>query len=233
MQAENEQLKHNLTATRENTGTEIARRLDAEEASLQTANSLAVEAEDNEALFKIRSRQGEIAAEKVALRTIQEEEAREPAPVEADLVRTAPAQLPTLGAEPEAGAEDWQDINPWFGDKSTVQNRIKSAGALMIHQDLLKEGFNPQDDPTGGNKVSDYYIELDKRLGEQFAKAEPETRKPAQTVVGGTRTSTDAVVKSGKVRLTQSEYEFTKRTGIDPVEYAREKARIAARTATS
>jgi hypothetical protein len=201
----------------------------SEEERLKTAHALAVEQEDNEALFEIRSRQAEIAAEKVALRTLsqQEAEAVEPDPTPQDTY--APHTRGVPQQEPDEAAEAWQEANPWFNDNTSTQNRIRSAAAMLIHGELLTDGYDPAAAPSGGNQRNDYYMELDRRIAEEFPqakKAAAQRTVPASPVVGGARAP--AAGSKTKTQLTQAEFALTKRLGIDPVQYAREKARKAA-----
>lgn len=228
VRAENERLTSALKQNRTSTADEIKRRLDEEEKRLKTSHALAVEQEDQEALFDIRGRQGEIAAEKVALRTLQQEELADAVlPTEEPVPPAAPVPAAQARVAPDGAAQEWQEANPWFGNVETTDARIKSAGALMIHQDLVTEGFDPSEAATGGNTHNEYYMELDKRIASQFSgETKPKRGAPVTTVVGGTRAPTTG--PKTKTRLTQSEYELTKRLGIDPVAYAREKALKAA-----
>lgn len=226
VRAENAGLTVKLKKNQEGHTDEIGRRLEAEETRLKTANTLAAEQEDQEALFDIRGRQAAIAAERVALDTFKREEeaveiVADPAPAQPD-ARPLP-----IKAVPDEKAEDWFGDNDWFQNPASQSDRIKRSGALEIHKTLMEEGFVPTEQPQGGNERNEYYMELDKRLASEFQGGKPASRTaPSTPVVGGSRTPAGGNVN--KVRLTQSEFELVKRMGISPQAYAREKAKEAA-----
>lgn len=59
-------------------------------------------------------------------------------------------------SKPDRKAQRWYKINSWFGKDTAM-----SWTAVEIHRKLVdKEGFNPKSD--------EYYLELDKRLYEEF-----------------------------------------------------------------
>jgi len=65
--------------------------------------------------------------------------------------------------KPDAKAVVWQEKNDWF-----QKDRVKTYTAMGIHEDLLSEGFDGNED--------EYYEELDKRLQKVYPdlQAEPE-----------------------------------------------------------
>ena len=65
--------------------------------------------------------------------------------------------------KPDAKAVEWQEKNDWF-----QKDRVKTYTAMGIHEDLLSEGFDGNED--------EYYEELDKRLQKVYPdlQAKPE-----------------------------------------------------------
>lgn len=59
-------------------------------------------------------------------------------------------------SKPDRKAQRWYKVNTWFGKDTAM-----SWTAVEIHKKLVdEEGFNPKSD--------EYYLELDKRLYEEF-----------------------------------------------------------------
>ena len=116
---------------------------------------------------------------------------------------------------PDRRAVEWQKRNKWFGGQDT-SDRIMSQAAIVIHQELLNDGINPNED------ADEYYAELDSRIRSEFPeKFKNKGTKKVPTVVGGTR----ATVGTSKVKLSKSEVEMASRLGVDLKEYARQKQR--------
>lgn len=109
---------------------------------------------------------------------------------------------------PDKKAEQWALKNEWFG-----QDEAMTYAAFGIHKTLVEsEGFDPQSD--------DYYNELDKRIASKFKlDAGNSNKRPAQTVVGASRSKTSG--RSKKVRLTPSQVAIAKKLGVPLEEYAK------------
>ena len=110
---------------------------------------------------------------------------------------------------PDPKAEQWAVKNSWFG-----QDEAMTYAAFGIHKKLVEdEGFDPQTD--------DYYNELDKRIANEFPhKLSGNSKRPAQTVAGASRTSTGRS-NGRKVRLTPSQVAIAKKLGVPLEEYAK------------
>ena len=110
---------------------------------------------------------------------------------------------------PDPKAEQWAVKNSWFG-----QDEAMTYAAFGIHKKLVEdEGFDPQTD--------DYYNELDKRIAVEFPhKLSGNSKRPAQTVAGASRTSTGRS-NGRKVRLTPSQVAIAKKLGVPLEEYAK------------
>lgn len=128
--------------------------------------------------------------------------------------REAPARAPLEIPSQEQFdplAVEWAERNTWFG-----QDSVATAAALAIDQRLKKEGKDPSN--------IDFYAEVDRELERElphkFGKQEP--RKPAQVVVGQSRTPTPR----GKVRLSQKDVELARKWGIPLERMALEKAKV-------
>jgi hypothetical protein len=130
-----------------------------------------------------------------------------------------PVQPVAQAPRPDNKALEWQERNPWFGQK-----RSMTAYAFGIHEELKDSGV-----VIGSDR---YYAELDKairgRFPEEFDDQEetgtkPEVRKKKPpTVVAPASRSTS----SNKVKLTQSELGLAKKLGLTPEKYALEKLKL-------
>jgi hypothetical protein len=150
----------------------------------------------NLAIQQDRANQAKAQQERVAQ---QKEEPQQAAPQQ---------QAPAAPKRPDPKAETWAMKNSWFG-----QDEAMTYAAFGIHKKLVEEeGFDPTTD--------DYYTELDRRISSKFVNAGNNANKrPAQTVVGASRTPTG---RSGKkVRLTPSQVAIAKKLGVPLSEYAK------------
>jgi len=116
-----------------------------------------------------------------------------------------PAQQPK---RPDAKAEQWALRNSWFGSDEAM-----TYAAFGIHKRLIEEeGFDPSSE--------DYYTELDRRVLDKFGNGSSSpNRRPAQTVVGASRTPSGR--SNRKVRLTPSQVAIAKKLGVPLEEYAK------------
>jgi len=112
---------------------------------------------------------------------------------------------------PDPKAEDWAAKNTWFG-----QDEAMTFAAFGIHKKLIEdEGFDPQSD--------DYYNELDSRIKREFphkfGEEQSPGRKPAQTVVGVSRSSSSG--RSKRVKLSPTQVTIANKLGVPLEEYAK------------
>jgi hypothetical protein len=116
---------------------------------------------------------------------------------------------------------EWQEENPWFG-----QNRVMTAMALGVHEDLRENGVE-----VGSE---DYYAKLDKTMRKRFPDyfdeedtAEPVAdkpkAKPATVVAPATRSTAPK-----RVRLKASQVAIAKKLGLTPEQYVRELLKLEA-----
>ena len=113
----------------------------------------------------------------------------------------------------DARANDWAASNTWFG-----QDDEMTSFALGLHNKLVKEGANPQTD--------EYYERIDTRMRQifpnEFEDVEVEVEKPKrQTNVVAPATRSTA---PRKIRLSQSQYNISRRLGLTPKQYAEQVA---------
>lgn len=128
-------------------------------------------------------------------------------------------------SEAQRKATNWAAANEWFNN-----DRVMTAVALEIDNQVQEEGFDPADD--------DYYEEIDRRMAEQFpnkfgkatkevAAETPvaqETSTPAQVVAGASHTP--APSSSKKVKLSQEDVRLAEKWGISLEQYAAEKLKV-------
>ena len=113
--------------------------------------------------------------------------------------------------EVDKRAQAWQDANDWFN-----QDVEMTSYALGLHNKLVNEGINPQSD--------NYYERIDSRMRqlfpENFEGEEVEKPKKQSNVVAPATRSTSPK----KIRLTQTQYQLSKRLGLTPEQYAKQVA---------
>lgn len=107
-------------------------------------------------------------------------------------------------ATPEA--EDWAEQNKWFN-----KDRVMTASAMVIHQDLAEEGFDLNSE--------DYYNEISKRIRKEFPHKFEGSAKPTQKVASAVRTNTASGRRT--VKLTPSQVAIAKKLGVPLEEYAK------------
>jgi hypothetical protein len=122
-------------------------------------------------------------------------------------------------------ATDWAAANEWFN-----KDRVMTAVALEIDNQVQEEGFDPSDD--------DYYQEINRRMAVQFPNkfgqatrevatetpVSQETSTPAQVVAGASHTP--APSSSKKVKLSQEDVRLAEKWGISLEQYAAEKLKV-------
>jgi hypothetical protein len=119
--------------------------------------------------------------------------------------------------------EKWLDDNDWYGT-----NKVMTAAALAIHDDLVQDGYRPGSDA--------YYAELDKTVRKTFSgyfsesensnkeKSEPAPTKPSTVVAPASRSTA-----SNKVKLKASQVSLAKKLGVSPEQYALEMRKLESR----
>lgn len=136
----------------------------------------------------------------------------------------APAPSSNPGVAEEK-AHKWASENEWFN-----ADRVMTAAALEIDNQLQDEGFDPSDD--------DYYEEISSRMATAFpykfrqTSEETEAEKPrtkptstaSQVVAGASHTS--ASPSNKKVKLSQEDVRLAQKWGITLEQYAAEKLKV-------
>ena len=122
-------------------------------------------------------------------------------------------------------AHKWAAENEWFNN-----DRVMTAAALEIDNQLQDEGFDPTDD--------DYYQEVDSRMAsafpykfrkaaEEVADDKPRTKPTStasQVVAGASHTS--ASPSNKQVKLSQEDVRLAQKWGITLEQYAAEKLKV-------
>ena len=210
VQGESNNLKQRMSNLDTNYVAEYTSRVNTEISQAEATLTRAIEVGDSKATVEAqrqltslaiqqdRASQAKMASERQQQQAAaaQEHQARQP----------MPAQQPK---RPDPKAESWAQRNSWFGSDEAM-----TYAAFGIHKRLIEEeGF----DPNG----EDYYTELDRRISDKFGNgANSSNRRPAQTVVGASRTPSGR--NSGrKVRLTPSQVAIAKKLGVPLEEYAK------------
>ena len=116
--------------------------------------------------------------------------------------------------KPNSLAIEWKEDNEtWF-----QKDPIMTQGALVINQQLLQEGFDPD--------TKEFYNEVTRRIKKEFPHKfgeQDDPTRPAQVVAGKSRTSASS---KGKIRLSQEDVRLAKKMGVPLDVYAKEKAKV-------
>jgi len=208
-----EKLKHaeSLGVTKDQRNIEEGTaRIKTQEEFTKRALEAAIQAQDVEKQVAAQQQMAKLELEKEKIKVSQRRlEAQKLAPKEQEIpsfenqAQEQPTQQQAPRPTPEA--EDWAESNPWFN-----KDRVMTASAMVIHQDLAEEGF----DLNG----QDYYNEISRRIRKEFPHKFEDTAKPTQKVASAVRTTS-----SGRrtVRLTPSQVAIAKKLGVPLEEYAK------------
>ena len=184
-------------------------RIKTQEEFTKRAMEAAIQAQDVEKQVAAQQQMAKLELEKEKIKVSQRRlEAAKIAPKEEEVSfdNQVQEQQPQQQApRPTPEAEDWAESNPWFN-----KDRVMTASAMVIHQDLAEEGF----DLNG----QDYYNEISRRIRKEFPHKFEDKSKPTQKVASAVRTS-----PSGRrtVRLTPSHVAIAKKLGVPLEEYAK------------
>ena len=130
-------------------------------------------------------------------------------------------QAPARQSDPKL--EKWLDSNEWYGT-----NRVMTAHALAVHEDLVEAGYRP------GSDI--YYSELDKTMRNDFSsyfgdsesenkeKVESAPTKPSTVVAPASRSTA-----SNKIKLKTSQVNLAKKLGIPVEQYVLEMRKLEKR----
>ena len=180
---------------------EAETRLRTQEQLFKDQLRTAVDTGDVDKQIEMQSSLVQLASEKERLRNYkayrQEEDNR---PV------AAPPPPQQQRVVPDKKAQNWAERNTWFGN-----DRVMTAAAYAIHDELISEGYNASGD--------DYYKELDRRVRSEFPQKFT-AKKPTSTVASGR----PAQVKksSGDVELNDTQKTIARRLGVSYDDYKRQ-----------
>jgi hypothetical protein len=191
-----------------------AKSIDASIQALRRDFDAAFDAGDREKIFEVQQKMATLAAEKQQIdrdrRAIPTKPTQQSG---SDTPQQTPPSQPARKA-PSPGAMEWYERNKtWFN-----KDPVMTAGARVIDQQMVADGFAP-DDP-------DYFEELDKRLKSEFpAKLGVKARQPATNPTIQNRSAPTATPGKIRVTITQADRDMANHLGISVEDYAREKAR--------
>ena len=185
-------------------------RIKTQEEFTKRAMEAAIQAQDVEKQVAAQQQLAKLELERERLRASErrlEREKTEPKEeinVDQYLQQQAPQQQQQPTATPEA--EDWAENNKWFN-----KDRVMTASAMVIHQDLAEEGFDLNSE--------DYYNEISKRIRKEFPHKFEGSARPTQKVASAVRTNTATGRRT--VKLTPSQVAIAKKLGVPLEEYAK------------
>ena len=184
-------------------------RIKTQEEFTKRAMEAAIQAQDVEKQVAAQQQLAKLELERERLRASERRlerektEPKEETNIDQYLQQQVPQQQQTT-ATPEA--EDWAENNKWFN-----KDRVMTASAMVIHQDLAEEGFDLNS--------QDYYNEISKRIRKEFPHKFEGSAKPTQKVASAVRTNTASGRRT--VKLTPSQVAIAKKLGVPLEEYAK------------
>jgi len=209
VQSEAQTLKQRMSSLDTNYVNEYTSRVNTQIEQAENTLARAMEMGDSKATVEAQRTLTNLAIQQDRANQAKAQQERVAQQKEVPQQQAAPQQqAPAAPKRPDPKAETWAMKNSWFG-----QDEAMTYAAFGIHKKLVEEeGFDPTTD--------DYYTELDRRISSKFVNAGNNANKrPAQTVVGASRTPTG---RSGKkVRLTPSQVAIAKKLGVPLEEYAK------------
>ena len=209
VQSEAQTLKQRMSSLDTNYVNEYTSRVNTQIEQAESSLARAIEIGDSKATVEAQRTLTNLAIQQDRANQAKAQQERVAQQKEEPQQQAAPQQpAPTTPKRPDPKAETWAMKNSWFG-----QDEAMTYAAFGIHKKLVEEeGFDPTTD--------EYYTELDRRISSKFVNAgNTANKRPAQTVVGASRTPTG---RSGKkVRLTPSQVAIAKKLGVPLEEYAK------------
>ena len=212
VQAEAEQIKKRMEDMDNNYVAEYSSRVSSQMEQAEAELARAIEMGDSAASVAAQRKLTNLAiqADRAEQAKAQQEQQRAQMAARQQQPQQQAPQQQQAPRRPDPKAEQWALRNSWFGEDEAM-----TYAAFGIHKRLVEdEGFDPTSD--------DYYTELDRRIGEKFNVGEkPASKRPAQTVAGATRSSSNSGRSGKKVRLTPSQVAIAKKLGVPLEEYAK------------
>ena len=232
VQQENNNLRHKLNTLDQGYLNEFESRVTSQIAQTKKVMAEAHEAGDMEKVAEAQSILAKLAVQEEELgkqKRRQEVSQQEVAQQAQQPVQQQPqAQPKAPDIKNDTNLQGWMQKNNWF-----MKDTILTNAAQGVHQQLVAEGFYPDDNGFMGQ---DYYNELDKRLKsyfpnrEEFGDVKQEQRSNVQAVTPASNTGRS--VKSGRkksVELTKGQVALAKKLNIPLEKYAQEVMKIESR----
>ena len=232
VQQENNNLRHKLNTLDQGYLNEFESRVTSQIAQTKKVMAEAHEAGDMEKVAEAQSILAKLAVQEEELgkqKRRQEVSQQEVAQQAQQPVQQQPqAQPKAPDIKNDTNLQGWMQKNNWF-----MKDTILTNAAQGVHQQLVAEGFYPDDNGFMGQ---DYYNELAKRLKsyfpnrEEFGDVKQEQKSNVQAVTPASNTGRS--VKSGRkksVELTKGQVALAKKLNITLEKYAQEVMKIESR----
>ena len=232
VQEENNNLRQKLNTLDQGYLNEFESRVTSQIAQTKKVMAEAHEAGDMEKVAEAQSILAKLAVQEEELgkqKRRQEVSQQEVAQQAQQPVQQQPqAQPKAPDIKNDTNLQGWMQKNNRF-----MKDTILTNAAQGVHQQLVAEGFYPDDN---GFMCQDYYNELDKRLKsylpnrEEFGDVKQEQKSNVQAVTPASNTGRS--VKSGRkksVELTKGQVALAKKLNIPLEKYAQEVMKIESR----
>ena len=219
VQTETTQLRNRVQSLDHGYMTEYGNRLNVEQQAAEADYKKAIEIGDPDATLEAQKKLNQLsvaatqyqqAAQQAQLQA-QQQQAYAQQQAYTQQQTQQPRQAAPSQQEPDPKAQTWAEKNKWFGADEAM-----TFAAFGIHKKLVEdEGFDPQSD--------EYYNEIDNRMRREFPHKlnTGSDRRPAQTVVGASRTTKAGRSNSRRVKLSPTQVAIAKKLGVPLEEYAK------------
>ena len=178
-------------------------RIAAEREQVKASMKQAIQDNDADKIMECNDKLTNLSVEK-AKADIKKKEIEKKEKEQQAVAEQPQQQIPQPTVQPSAKATRWAEENEWFGN-----DRDMTSTVLGIHENLIKEGFDPESD--------EYYNEIDKQMRDNYPTKFASEKRPIQTVASAGRK------QQGRrtVKLTRSQVAIAKKLGVPLEEYAK------------
>tara|TARA_R110000744_G_scaffold48986_2_gene106675 strand:- start:1419 stop:2315 length:897 start_codon:yes stop_codon:yes gene_type:complete len=206
----------NLTKDRANTDQhyvhEFENRVKVQEQFLQKELKDAIERSDTDTQVKMQTELAKLANDNNRLAYVKQQQIQQLEVAKQQPQTQQPSAQPQR--KPDVKANAWAEKNTWFGEDEPM-----TLTAFSIHKTLVEtDGYDPTSD--------DYYVELDKRIRNDFPHKFENTNGTAKkirsspTVASASRPASRSNNRS--VKLSASQVAIAKKLGVSLEQYAKQ-----------
>ena len=191
---------------------EFENRVKVQEQFLQKELKDAIERSDTDTQVKMQTELAKLANDNNRLAYVKQQQTQQLEAAKQQPQTQQPSAQPQR--KPDVKANAWAEKNTWFGEDEPM-----TLTAFSIHKTLVEtDGYDPTSD--------DYYVELDKRIRNDFPHKFENTNGTAKkirsspTVASASRPASRSNNRS--VKLSASQVAIAKKLGVSLEQYAKQ-----------